>query len=162
MEHNKSRNKGLWLATASACAAMIAFAIGVAYAKDHKLKDDEPRTTTPIEHVIVIVGENHTFDNVFGGYVPTNGQQVWNLLSEGIINPDGSPGPNFSNAAQFQATDSTTYSPTPTHGSAYSPLPTPNTTYAFGQQQNVPDPRWASVTLPNGPFQLTKHASTPG
>ncbi len=29
---------------------------------------------TPIEHVIVIVGENHTFDNVFGGYLPRPGQ----------------------------------------------------------------------------------------
>jgi phospholipase C len=87
---------------------------------------------------------------------------VWNLLAEGIINPDGSPGPNFSNPAQFQATDSGTYSPTPTHGSPYSPLPTPDNTYAFRQPRNVPDPRWASVTLANGPFQLTKHGSTPG
>jgi phospholipase C len=52
-----------------ACAAMIAFAVGVAHAEDGK-----PRTVTPIEHVIVIVGENHTFDNTFGGYVPSNGQ----------------------------------------------------------------------------------------
>jgi phospholipase C len=45
----------------------------------------------------------------------------------------------------------------------YSPLPTPNVTYANGfVPQNVPDPRWANVTLANGPFQLTKHGSTPG
>ena len=25
-------------------------------------------TTTPIKHVVVIIGENHTFDNVFGTY----------------------------------------------------------------------------------------------
>jgi len=151
MEHNQSRNKGLWIATASACVAMIAFAIGVAHANDHKRH--KLRTATPIEHVIVIVGENHTFDNVFGGFAPSNGQTVWNLLSEGIIDPDGSPGPNFSNAAQFQATDNGTYSPTPTHGAPYSPLPTPNVTYANGfVPQNVPDPRWASATLANGPF----------
>ena len=27
-------------------------------------------TTTPIRHLIVIVGENHTFDNLFGVYQP--------------------------------------------------------------------------------------------
>jgi phospholipase C len=25
------------------------------------------KTATPIEHVIIIVGENHTYDNIFGG-----------------------------------------------------------------------------------------------
>ena len=29
---------------------------------------------TPIEHVIVIVGENHTFDNLFAGYLPRPGR----------------------------------------------------------------------------------------
>jgi phospholipase C len=157
MEHKHSRNKGFWLAKASACAAIIAFAAGVAQAKPAKSK-----TVTPIEHVIVIVGENHTFDNTFGGYVPSKGQTVWNLLSEKIINPDGSAGTNFGNAAQLQASDTVTYSPTPTLGAPYSPLPTPDTTYAFGQPGNVPDPRWASTTLLDGPFQFTKHGSTPG
>ncbi|MDQ6841031.1 MAG: hypothetical protein M3025_01235, partial [Actinomycetota bacterium] len=27
-------------------------------------------TATPIKHVVVIIGENHTFDNVFGTYQP--------------------------------------------------------------------------------------------
>ena len=31
--------------------------------------------TTPIQHVIVIVGENHTFDNVFGAYRPRGGRR---------------------------------------------------------------------------------------
>lgn len=55
---------------------------------------------TPIRHLIVIVGENRTFDHVFGGYRPRNGQAVRNLLSEGVINTDGSPGPNFEKAQQ--------------------------------------------------------------
>ena len=33
------------------------------------------RTTTPIKHVIVIIGENHTFDNVYATYQPPSGQQ---------------------------------------------------------------------------------------
>src|SRR3984885_9600816 len=60
-------------------------------------------TTTPIRHLIVIVGENHTFDNLFGVYQPVSGQTVSNLLSEGIINPDGTPGPHFIKAQQWQA-----------------------------------------------------------
>ncbi len=62
-------------------------------------------TTTPIKHVIVIIGENRSFDHVFATYVPKHGQTVWNLLSEGIINADGTPGPNFSKALQNAATD---------------------------------------------------------
>jgi phospholipase C len=62
-------------------------------------------TTTPIKHVIVIIGENHSFDNVFATYVPKNGQSVWNLFSEGIVNADGSPGPNFMYAQQSASSD---------------------------------------------------------
>jgi phospholipase C len=62
-------------------------------------------TQTPIQHVIVIIGENRSFDHVFATYVPRNGQRVRNLLSEGIVNADGTPGPNFSKAEQNAATD---------------------------------------------------------
>ncbi len=62
-------------------------------------------TTTPIKHVIVIIGENRSFDHVFATYVPKRGQSVWNLLSEGIVNADGTPGPNFSKAVQSAAAD---------------------------------------------------------
>src|SRR5580658_1228495 len=62
-------------------------------------------TTSPIKHIIVIIGENRSFDHVFATYQPLNGQTVWNLLSEGIINADGTPGPNFSQAAQAASTD---------------------------------------------------------
>ena len=63
------------------------------------------QTATPIKHVIVIVGENRSFDHVFATYVPKKGQKVWNLLSEGIVNADGTPGPNFSKAEQQAASD---------------------------------------------------------
>jgi len=59
---------------------------------------DSAPTTTPIKHVIVIIGENHSFDNVFATYKPPRGQQIWNLRSEGIVNANGTPGPNFSKA----------------------------------------------------------------
>lgn len=72
-------------------------------------------TTTPIKHVIVIIGENRTFDHVFATYQPRRGQTVWNLLSEGIVNADGTPGPNYSkaqqNASMDQASDGFLMSP---------------------------------------------------
>jgi phospholipase C len=83
-------------------------------------------TTTPIKHVIVIIGENRSFDHVFATYVPQNGQTVWNLLSEGIVKADGTPGPNFPLAEQKAATDRQPddflLSPTT---SSYSVLPAP-------------------------------------
>jgi phospholipase C len=64
---------------------------------------DHQTTATPIKHVIVLIGENRTFDHVFATYVPRGRDSVQNLLSEGVIKADGSPGWNFSKAAQFQA-----------------------------------------------------------
>jgi phospholipase C len=61
------------------------------------------RTKSPIKHVIVLIGENRTFDHLFATYASKSRDSVKNLLSEGIINADGSPGRNFSKAAQFQA-----------------------------------------------------------
>ena len=61
-------------------------------------------TETPIKHVIYIIGENRSFDNIYGTYQPKHGQKIWNLLSRGIVNADGTPGKNFSNGQQFQAT----------------------------------------------------------
>src|SRR5439155_15293662 len=59
-------------------------------------------TSTPISHLIVIVGENHTFDNVFATYQPKSGQSIANLLSKGTVDAQGNPGPNFNQAAQNQ------------------------------------------------------------
>jgi len=67
-------------------------------------KHDGHDTETPIKHVIVIIGENRTFDNVYGTYVPKHGESVSNLLSKGIVNADGSPGWNRGAAEQFKLT----------------------------------------------------------
>jgi phospholipase C len=50
-------------------------------------------TTSPIKHVIVIIGENRTFDNLYATYVPKHDQRVANLLSLGIVDKNGAPGP---------------------------------------------------------------------
>ncbi|RBP04650.1 phospholipase C [Roseiarcus fermentans] len=69
---------------------------------------------TPIKHVILIIGENRTFDHVFATYRPVNrGETVWNLLSEHIVNADGSPGANYAKARQYQGDDSKIYQLTP-------------------------------------------------
>jgi phospholipase C len=65
--------------------------------------NEKEHTKSPIKHVIVLIGENRTFDHLFATYVPKSRDSVSNLLSEGIINADGTPGPHFSKAAQFQA-----------------------------------------------------------
>src|SRR6516225_6569366 len=72
-------------------------------------REQATRTTTPIKHLIVVIGENRGFDHVFGAYIPRPGQGIANLLSRGIINKDGSPGPNFREAAQFMVTPQAKY-----------------------------------------------------
>jgi phospholipase C len=61
------------------------------------------KTASPIKHVIIIVGENRSFDHLYATYVPKHKhERVLNLLSEGIINADGTPGPNFAKAHQYK------------------------------------------------------------
>jgi len=75
--------------------------------------EDEGRqpgaTATPIKHVIVILGENRGFDHVFATYKPRGGQHIANLLSRGIVDEQGRPGPNFHRAAQFMVTPQPKY-----------------------------------------------------
>jgi phospholipase C len=66
-------------------------------------EQEKSHTRTPIKHLIVLIGENRTFDHVFATYVPKSHDSVSNLLSKGIINADGTPGKHFSKAQQFQA-----------------------------------------------------------
>jgi phospholipase C len=89
-----------------ASLALFQFTVGATLAgaaQDQDSRDNQTRT--PIKHVIVIIGENRSFDHVFATYVPKHGQTVWNLLSEGIINADGTPGRNFDKAEQHAAAD---------------------------------------------------------
>ncbi|MBV9416357.1 MAG: alkaline phosphatase family protein [Solirubrobacterales bacterium] len=126
----------------------------------HHITGGSGGTVSPIKHVIVIIGENHTFDNVFGTYQAPDHQQVLNLLSEGIVTASGAPGPAVTRAAQQTATDTTSYQVTPQHTGPYSTLPQPNTTYVSsgcdGQPQNQPDTRFPA-DLPNAPYQITKY-----
>ncbi len=117
-------------------------------------------TSTPIKHVIVIIGENHSFDNVFATYQPPRGQTIDNLLSEGIVTASGNPGPHYARAAQLTASDTKSYTLTPKITGAYPALPQPNTTYVpqacDGLPGNSADTRFPA-SLPDGPFQITRY-----
>src|SRR5579863_7297215 len=95
---------GLRIALSS--IALFQFALGGPVAN---AQDRPNETATPIKHVIVIIGENRSFDHVFATYVPRPGQRVHNLLSEGIIQLDANknaiPGPRFDKAHQLSASD---------------------------------------------------------
>ena len=117
-------------------------------------------TTTPIKHVVVIIGENHSFDNIFATYQPPRRQKIDNLRSEGIVTASGGAGPDYSNAQQLQATNTSTYSLNPTITGSYPLLPQPNTTYVSpacdGLPGNSADTRFPA-NLANGPFQITNY-----
>jgi phospholipase C len=85
-------------------AALLQLSVGAAIANAAATPAEE-HTHSPIKHVIVIIGENRSFDHVFATYEPRRGESVWNLLSEGIVNADGTPGPNFAKAQQQAASD---------------------------------------------------------
>jgi phospholipase C len=89
-----------------AAIAMFQFTLGASVTGAAPQQNSNgSNTVTPIKHVIVIIGENRSYDHVFATYVPKNGQFTWNLLSEGIINADGTPGPNFLASEQRAAVD---------------------------------------------------------
>jgi phospholipase C len=93
-------------------------------------------TETPIKHIIVIVGENRSFDNIFGTYRPKAGETISNLLSQGIVNADGTPGPNFAKGRQFQATSNNgRFTLSPTSKAPYTFLPVP--TISAAQPEGV-------------------------
>jgi phospholipase C len=119
--------------------------------------DPRPARTTPIEHLIVIVGENVSFDNLFATYEPPEGETISNLLSRGIVDRDGKPGPKFAEAQQREARQTGSYAVTPTATDAYRTLPQPGTTYAKGLPSYALDARFPA-DLPNGPYRITRYA----
>jgi phospholipase C len=119
-------------------AAMLSLMGCDAYAADNGpmggARVNDRRTASPIKHVIIIMGENRTFDHVFATYQPRDGEHVDNLLSKGIINKDGSPGPNYAKAAQFSTVVNNFYSINPGPKTPYdtttNKLQAPGTSYA--------------------------------
>lgn len=127
MQRGGSMRRYRLLCGAALCA-MLVNSLGpvVALAADTGANDGN--TTTPIKHIIVIIGENRSFDHVFATYKPVKkGETVLNLLSEGIVNADGTPGPNYSKVAQVSAQDRAPdpYLLSPPGQTPYTALPPP-------------------------------------
>src|ERR1700730_6580571 len=88
------------IAALSLAAAQLTFAAPLAAVAAEAAASRH--TDTPIKHVIVIVGENRTFDHLFATYQPVKGESVDNLLSKHIVNADGTPGTHYQAAWQYQ------------------------------------------------------------
>ncbi len=148
----------------SAIACSVTLSIGLTAAEAAVDAAAGIPTRTPIKHVIVVVGENVTFDTLFGTYTPRAGESISNLLSQKIVNADGSPGVNFQRAVQFDSQNlHGDYTVDPTRIAPYAQLPQPTLTGSFNPLTlqpfgNIPDPRFATLNT-NGPFQITKFAA---
>src|SRR6516162_2299935 len=110
-----------------ALCALAVKAVAPAAAASGESGTNDGNTTTPIKHVIVIIGENRTFDHLFATYKPVNsGETVSNLLSKGIVKADGTPGSNYSSAPQNLTFNTVTYQINPTASrTAFTTLPPP-------------------------------------
>lgn len=108
------------------CLTVFQFSLGGPLAAPLMAQEDHG-TQSPIKHVIVIVGENRTFDHIFATYEPKEGESVDNLLSKHIIHRDGSPARNYSLAHQFSAdaTDSPVFQLAPKNKTLFGVLPAP-------------------------------------
>ena len=154
------RRKFIHPAVATGAAVAVTVMMTAAASGSAPQASQRAPTTTPIKHVIVIIGENHSFDNIFATYQPPRRQKIDNLRSEGIVTASGGAGPDYSNAQQLQATNTSTYSLNPTITGSYPLLPQPNTTYVSpacdGLPGNSADTRFPA-NLANGPFQITNY-----
>src|SRR5271169_4751125 len=118
----------------AAILSLFGASVGNADPKLGGADGNDGKTASPIKHVIVIVGENRTFDHLFATYQPRRGEYVDNLLSKKIINIDGTRGPNYSVAVQNYASAASTFSISPggkaPYGTGGNTLNTPSTSYA--------------------------------
>ena len=129
---------------AAMVSSVLLLAVGItipAHCADPDATTNLPKTATPIKHVIVVIGENRSFDHLYGTYVPKSGDSILNLLSEGVVQADGSPGPNFAAAKQFTTSAQTSYfiGVLNSNKTAYTTLPDPTLGGA---------PNRASMTMP--------------
>jgi phospholipase C len=147
--HGRNYSPGktrLGLMTGVAALALGAFATNAGATDPDKSADRTP-TTTPIKHVIVVLAENSSFDHTFGTFRPRDGQHVANLLSKGIVNADGTPGVNFSKAAQFTVTPQQHYfiSAPDVSKTPYTTLPPPDLNGVPLQASDSHPPPFATV-----------------
>ncbi|MDP9154845.1 MAG: alkaline phosphatase family protein [Pseudomonadota bacterium] len=159
------------LLTCSAAALAVGITLYPSISAGQQTDATSTQTASPIKHVIVIVGENRTFDHVFGAYTPRSGQTISNLLSKGIITQDGKPGPNFAVAAQYtaKADNPNRFDLSPSGKKLYTVLPAPNTGFVATAPSDTSPPPFATLAaaqaaegatlLPQDAVHLTTGAS---
>jgi phospholipase C len=138
-----------WLTTALYTSFLAVSACGLG-ASANAASDTNPadsiKTASPIKHVIILIGENRGLDHTFGVYKPKGkGQTISNILSKGIVNIDGTPGPHFLLAQQYSvAMQMSWYFGAPNASKfPYSPtnlMPQPNTNGAPSGQSSTSAP----------------------
>jgi phospholipase C len=136
---------------AATCACLLGTGLAIpAYSADQKTAADLRKTATPIKHVIIVIGENRSFDHVYATYVPKRGHSIRNLLSEGIVQSNGLPGPHFAEARQFTTSGQTSYfiGVRKKDKTAYTTLPAPT----LGGAPNLPSTTFPPFPTPFGPF----------
>jgi phospholipase C len=156
MRRNISLRKHSWRLTNALYTSILAasaFGLGTGANGAAETNPAESiRTASPIKHVIILIGENRGLDHTFGVYKPRGkGQTISNILSKGIVNIDGTPGPNFKLAQQYSvAAQSSWYFGAPDASKIpYSPtnlMPQPNTNGAPSAASTNP------ITDPTAPF----------
>jgi phospholipase C len=149
----KTRGFGVALASATLSFSFAAASMSMAHDNDdrdgHEEKggDKASKTESPIQHVIILIGENRGTDHTFGVYKPKGrGQTINNILSNKVVNVDGSPGKNFAQAQQFYVKPQAAY---------YIGAPNKDK-IAYGNNGAMPQPNTAGApatqTLTGAPF----------
>jgi phospholipase C len=129
--------------------ATLCFGLAASASADPNSTPDSLKTASPIKHLVVVIGENRSFDHVYATYVPQSGDSILNLLSEGIVRADGSPGPSFVSVRQFTASGQKHYfiGVARRHKTPYSTLPPP-TLGGAPNAQSATFPPFLSSLLP--------------
>jgi phospholipase C len=133
---------------------------GSASIADPGAATDIAETASPIKHLIIVIGENQSFDHLYGTHVPLSGDSISNLLVKGIVRPDGSPGPHFAKAQQFTTSGQAGYfiSVASKHKTRYTSLPAPTLNGA----PNNPSPTLPPFTLPENLLAVIEPSLEPG
>src|SRR5271167_1827677 len=147
-------SRRVWMGKVALCTSVVALSVfgfaatgGSADAVNGSGAANAVHTESPIKHVIILIGENRGLDHTFGVYTPKGKEPtISNILSKGIVNEDGSPGPNYGLAAQYAVSPQSAFYIGPPN-SAKTPydtttslMPQPNTNGAPSAQSDTGAP----------------------
>lgn len=115
------------------------------------------QATTPITHIVIVMLENHTFDNIFGHFPGANGDPNLAHASNPIITDLGHDGPNAVAAIDGGKLDG--FSP---HGMVEYEQPDVSNYWAYAQQFGLSDNFFSSDATSSTPNHLNMIAAQSG